>query len=338
LLEVLNVTEQKPEQASGEPGSLTSEPAASNPPNAQSAPVAMQESMQESEAGSADVDHANPPVPELGEAAKMPEVDAPKAGAQGSDAPKPDAPEAEGPRTPGEVVVLSSGDRAWDGKADGPQSEATQASGMFGKRRLAALAAGVALAVLTGAIGGALATVGLRHFAGDDAATSGNRAFEASIARLDADIAALKASVEQTAKLGMSQFSKVGDRLDKVERAQAEPAVKLARLSEAVDKLRSLQTASPSAAAAPVAGKDVTGSIAPAAPATAPKAEVARLPAVEGWVLRNVGNGAALIENRLGLYEVYAGDSIPGLGRIDAIRRQDGRWVVVTGKGLIVGR
>ena len=28
----------------------------------------------------------------------------------------------------------------------------------------------------------------------------------------------------------------------------------------------------------------------------------------------------------------------PGLGRVDAIRKQDGRWVVVTSKGLIVAR
>ena len=27
---------------------------------------------------------------------------------------------------------------------------------------------------------------------------------------------------------------------------------------------------------------------------------------------------------------------VPGLGRVDAIRKQDGRWVVVTSKGLIV--
>jgi hypothetical protein len=27
---------------------------------------------------------------------------------------------------------------------------------------------------------------------------------------------------------------------------------------------------------------------------------------------------------------------VPGVGRVDAIRRQDGRWVVVTPKGLIV--
>jgi hypothetical protein len=76
-----------------------------------------------------------------------------------------------------------------------------------------------------------------------------------------------------------------------------------------------------------------------AAPATAaPKVEVSRLPTVEGWVLTDVGYGGALIENRRGSYEVYAGDSVPGLGRIDAIRRQDGRWVVVTSKGLIVAR
>ena len=73
-------------------------------------------------------------------------------------------------------------------------------------------------------------------------------------------------------------------------------------------------------------------------PLPAPKPEVARLPTVEGWVLRDVANGSALIEGRRGMYEVYAGDPVPGLGRVDAIRKQDGRWVVVTSKGLIVAR
>ena len=59
---------------------------------------------------------------------------------------------------------------------------------------------------------------------------------------------------------------------------------------------------------------------------------------MEGWVLREVGRGSALIESRRGLYEVFAGDPIPGLGRVDAIRKQDGRWVVVTSRGLIVAR
>jgi hypothetical protein len=36
--------------------------------------------------------------------------------------------------------------------------------------------------------------------------------------------------------------------------------------------------------------------------------------------------------------EVEPGDNLPGLGRIEAIRRQDGRWVVVTSKGVILTR
>ena len=99
------------------------------------------------------------------------------------------------------------------------------------------------------------------------------------------------------------------------------------------------------AAAAAPKEKEVTGSITPPAtaaagpvPAAAPKVEVGRLPTVEGWILRDVANGGALIEGRQGVYEVYAGDPVPGLGRVDAIRRQDGRWVVVTSKGLIVAR
>ena len=81
-----------------------------------------------------------------------------------------------------------------------------------------------------------------------------------------------------------------------------------------------------------------TAAAAPAPVPAAPKTEVGRLPTLEGWRLRDVANARALIEGRDGLYEVYAGDPIPGVGRVDAIRRQDGRWVVVTSKGLIVAR
>jgi hypothetical protein len=53
-------------------------------------------------------------------------------------------------------------------------------------------------------------------------------------------------------------------------------------------------------------------------------------------VVRDVRRGTALIEGRMGLVEVEQGDVVPGLGRVDAIRRQDGRWVVVTARGLIM--
>jgi hypothetical protein len=319
------VSEQEHEQTSVEPGSLSAGPAILHSSDAPSEPVAA--SAQEPAHGPASVETPGL-IPEQGAAAEMPEADAPKADAA-AHAPNSDA---AGAHVPGKIIIMSSGDRAWADHDAGSKPEAGESQGMLGKRRIAALAAVVVLAVMAGALGGALATIALTHVAGDDAASGSNHAIDMSIARIDADILALKASVEHTSKLGMSQFNKTSDRLDKLEKAQAEPAAKIARLSEAVDKLRAAPAAAPVAAA-----KDITGSISP--PATASKTEVGRLPTVEGWVLREVANGGALIEGRHGsIYEVYAGDPVPGLGRIDAIRRQDGRWVVVTSKGLIVAR
>jgi hypothetical protein len=329
----LAVSEQNAEQTSSEPGSLGAGPAAPPSSDAQIEPV----SAVTPESAKVTPDVASPGlVPEQGAASEN--------HAARPDAAKPDAAKADAPRSPGKVMIMSAGDRGWANDHDvGRKAESGQGQGMFGKRRLAALAAVVALALAAGALGGALATAGLSHFVADDATSAGT--LEASVARIDADILALKASVEHTSKMGMSQFNKTSDRLDKVEKAQAEPAAKLARLSEAVDKLRAAPPAAsvpvPVAAApvaAPVAAKEVTGSIMPPAPAAAPKVEVARLPKVEGWVLRDVANGGALIEGRRGVFEVYAGDPVPGLGRVDAIRKQDGRWVVVTSKGLIVAR
>jgi len=326
------VNEQQAEQTTAEPGSLNAGSAAPISSDAQNEAVAA--SIQ----ASAPIDAPNL-VPEQDSAVEPAKADAAKADAPKVEAPKTGAPKADAPRTPGKLMIMSSDDRVWGNQDDsGPEPESESAQGMFGKRRLAALAAVVALAVAAGALGGALATASLSRSAGDDTATSGNRALEASVARIDADVLALKASVEHTSKMGMAQFNKTSDRLDKLEKAQLEPAARLAKLSEAVDKLRAAPPAAPvPVAAAPVAPKEVTGSISPPAVA-APKVEVARLPTVEGWLLRDVANGGALIEGRLGIFEVYAGDPVPGLGRVDAIRRQDGRWVVVTSKGLIVAR
>jgi hypothetical protein len=35
---------------------------------------------------------------------------------------------------------------------------------------------------------------------------------------------------------------------------------------------------------------------------------------------------------------VEPGMVVPGLGRIESVKRQDGRWVVATSRGLVVGR
>ena len=335
------MSEQQAEPSSGETGSLGAGPAVPPSSDASSEPKA---------ASASETIESPDLAPGQGDAPKAdaPKADAPKADAPKADAPKAEAPEldaakADAPRAPGKLMIMSAADHAGDHENTDPQVESGQADGTPGKRRLSAMAAVVVLAAVAGALGGALATAGLGHFAGADKAASNNLVLEASVARIDADLLALKASVEHTSKLGISQFNKTSDRLDKVEKAQAEPAARLAKLSDAVDKLRAAPAA---VATAPVAAKEVTGSISPPAtavvaapvPLPAPRPELARLPTVEGWVLRDVANGVALIEGRQGIFEVYAGDPVPGLGRVDAIRKQDGRWVVVTSKGLVIAR
>jgi hypothetical protein len=339
----LNVSEQQPETVSGDTGTVGTEPSAPDL-SVQSVPVTA--------AAEVEAPRLAPDQEETAPKADAPKVEAPKLEATKVEAPKVEIPKLEAAkpealRFPGKMTIMSPGERAWNGEEAGSKPEAEPAKASSGNRRFAAMAAVVALATVAGALGGALATAGIGHFIGGDQAVAKDvvkdSALEATVARIDADITALKASVEHTTKMGMSQFNKTSDRLDKVEKAQAEPAAKLAELSKTVDKLRATPPAAPAivAAATPAATRDVTGTVtAPAtttaAPAAPPKPEVARLPTVEGWVLRDVSNGGALIEGRQGMYEVYAGDPVPGLGRIDAIRKQDGRWVVVTTKGLIV--
>lgn len=305
------------------------------------------------EAPSIAPDHETPPK------ADAPKVEPPRIEALGIEASRIEVPkinaapqaETKPEPKPGKLIVMASSERSWDREEFAPHVKADEARDTGSKRRLSAMAAVVAIAACVGAISGALATAGMMHFASPaQAQVADTSALDASVSRIDADIVALKANVEHASKTGVSQFNRANDRLDKLEKAQAEPMAKLAKLSETVDKLRATPPAAPAQAAATAPVKETTGSIAPAptqvataaaAPAPAPaaaKTEVGRLPTIEGWRLRDVANGGALIEGRGGLYEVYAGDPIPGIGRVDAIRRQDGRWVVVTGKGLIVAR
>lgn len=258
---------------------------------------------------------------------------------------KPAAAEQPAAKTTGShiMVLPPARDGDWSARGEEAAAQGATKSGLFGKRRLTAMAAIFALAAVAGVIGGSLTTAAFGHRSVDKTNSATQQQVQAlneTIGKLNAELAALKASAERSAKADASHLAKITDRVEKVEKAQAEPAAKLAKLSETVEKLR--VTAATPAAPAPAAAKEnvkeTTASIPTpvAAPNRAPEAH--RLPTVVGWRIRDIANGGALIEGREGLYEVYAGDPLPGLGRVDAIRKQDGRWVVVTSKGLIVAR
>ena len=215
-----------------------------------------------------------------------------------------------------------------------PEPSAAPLAPQSRNTRFALLAASVAIAASFGAVGGSLgvakfgpmissapaavASVGKEQVADEVKALKDTVAqLRATTNKLSDNFAALKTTVTAAS----TQNGKISEALERIEKNQAEQRK--------------------TAAAAPTT--EVTGSIAQQKQAAAPAAPVVlgtppttlKPPAVPGFVLRRVFDGFALIEGRDGMIEVEPGMIAPGLGRVEAIKREDGRWVVVTARGIV---
>jgi hypothetical protein len=56
---------------------------------------------------------------------------------------------------------------------------------------------------------------------------------------------------------------------------------------------------------------------------------------IEGWSIREVVGGTAVLQGPTGLFRAAQGDTVPGVGRVDSIVRWGSRWIVATTRGLI---
>jgi len=198
-------------------------------------------------------------------------------------------------------------------------------------RRFALLAASLAVAAALGGLIGSLSTYGLAGAKTEPVDPTRN--LQAALTQVNKDVAALKVSIDTANRAAAGQMAKITERFDRSERAQAEPAAKIAALTETVTRLEKRIAANADAS------RDITGSLpdrAAAAAATVATKDQSKPAIVEGWVLRDIYRGRALVESRSGLYEVAPGGSLPGIGKVETITQQNGRWVVVTPKGLIV--
>lgn len=193
-------------------------------------------------------------------------------------------------------------------------------------KRFAMLAAALALAAALGGLTGSLSTYGLVA-PNNDAEPARN--LQAALSQVTKDFGALKTSIDTANRAVSGQIAKINERFDRSEKAQAEPAAKIAALTDTVARLERRMAANAAASS------DITGSI-PQRTASAPAKDTSKTPIVEGWVLREIYRGRAVLESRNTLYEVTPGAELPGVGRVQNITKQDGRWVVVTAKGLIV--
>jgi hypothetical protein len=141
---------------------------------------------------------------------------------------------------------------------------------------------------------------------------------EVAALKSNLDIAGLKSSLDNAARDTTNQFAKIADRLDRIDQRGAAAAETTASLPAATQ-----------AASSP--GQN-------AALAVVTSAEPPKLNdrILQDWIVHDVQNGHALVESRYGgLFAVSAGSVLPGIGRVDMIKRQDGHWVVLTARGTI---
>lgn len=207
--------------------------------------------------------------------------------------------------------------------------------------RFALLAASIAICAGIGAAAGSAGIASLSRFT--TSAPVGTAAdvqtLREQVAQLAADVAATRTNVEHVNRSNTAQFGKIVERFDRIDRAQTDPAAKLAKIGDTLDKLEKRVAAlptnpAPTAAVTPAPANDVTGSI---APRPAPEAKAPPKPKIlEEFSLRRVYDGVALVDSRMGVVELVPGAPLPGGGRVEDIKREDGHWVVVTSRGLIV--
>ncbi len=214
----------------------------------------------------------------------------------------------------------------------------------------AAAAAALTLAVAGGAYLGLMdyldrketqriaAEEALRH----PSETLAEREMRGKIAELQLELQGMRGQMNKIAadaRLAQTQSAAgaaASQAVARVEKLEKELAAKLDGQLARVERLERI-------AADPIVtssiGRDQKGQPTSAAGAPAPVRQGLRTPdpsmKPNTFVLRSVRNGLAMVQTSRGMLEVGPGDVIPGVGRVRAIRRMDGRWVLVMHDGYI---
>jgi len=185
-------------------------------------------------------------------------------------------------------------------------------------KRYAVLAASVTLAASLGAMVGVFAGSG--GFRPETprpavAALEDRVAIQQKLSALNKEIASLKTNLDAANKSAHSQIAKITERFD---RASNEELI--------TGSISAPQTIAPVPVPRP-APRVAAVEVAP--PPTRPMV-------VSGWSIRNAQDGFVYVQGNGEIYQVVPGAPLPGLGPVESIKLQDGRWVVKTPKGIIV--
>ncbi|MBH5401716.1 hypothetical protein HZZ13_28590 [Bradyrhizobium sp. CNPSo 4010] len=149
----------------------------------------------------------------------------------------------------------------------------------------------------------------------------------------------LRTAVDQSSKVTNDRFGRFAENLDRIERVSSSSTVKLDKLAQAQAQVQvqapapatvQTQPVSPQGPMmAAVAAPEFTGSVPAAERASAPRKTI------KGWAVRQAYEGIVILQGPNGVVEAVLGQQVPGLGRIEEIRNENGRLVVESSGGVI---
>lgn len=261
-----------------------------------------------------------------------------------------DATEAQGEHVPTPAEAPAEAATATESTAAPPRAAAawigkvrTTITAAIPANRSALVATGIGFVAGAGLLLATLGVMGVGHlFAAPTAeaapwtaAAEETRILKQTVAELGAQVAGLKASIETSNRHASTQRAQIADRYQRNIRAQAEMQTRLAKIGDTVERLEKRVAAAVAA--------DATGTVAPryaaaAAEAQPPAAQAKtppKPPIAAGWSIREVFRGRAVVASRRGVFEAAPGLHLPDLGRVEAVTREKGRWVVIAEKGII---
>ncbi|MBR0776493.1 hypothetical protein JQ625_16765 [Bradyrhizobium diazoefficiens] len=145
----------------------------------------------------------------------------------------------------------------------------------------------------------------------------------------------LRTAVDQSSKATSDRFGRFAENLDRIERVSSSSTAKLDKLALAQTPVPAAAGSQPAASSAgmpmmaSIAAPEVTGSVSPAERAGPPRK------VVKGWSVRQAYEGIAILQSPNGVVEIVLGQQVPGLGRVEEIKTENGRLVVETSAGVI---
>ncbi len=164
-------------------------------------------------------------------------------------------------------------------------------------------------------------------------------ALTGTVRNLGTNVDTMNTAIETADRNAKSELTDLAIQIQSVRAADIEQTAALAafglRLNQTELAVAATQTAVVEAATSRGIDLTTVGTVATARPTVAATAQP-QAGIIDGWVVLDVSRGRALVEGRrFGLFDVAPGSQLPGVGSVQRIEQQNGRWVVVTAAGLI---